>query len=111
MQANILNSLDSLKLPAALFVFAGIYYMKFRNLEKKVDDQNIAKEDKIVVAQLAHDFKGLTMRHIDAMKAIDARHNEAQKKADQRARVHELTIVALAPDDQKHHVIADLKGD
>jgi hypothetical protein len=108
---SVFNALDSLKLPAALLIFAGVYYMKFINLEKKVDAMNIAKEDKTVVAQLANDFKGMTMRHVDAMNKIDLRHNEAQKKADQRARVHELTIVALAPEDQKHHVIADLKGD
>jgi len=100
MQTDIFSALDSMKLPAALLVFAGVYYMKFRNLEKKVDDLNIAKEDKYVVEKLAQDFKGLSMRQ-----------NDATKKADQRARVHELTILALTPADQKHQVIADLKGD
>ena len=98
--AGLLNALDSLKLPAALLIFGGIYFMKFRTLEKTVRDMNIAKEDKTVVAQLAIDFKGLS-----------GKVTEFTNKANQRFRVHELTIVALAPTDQKHEVIADLKGD
>jgi len=97
---SLFAAIDSLKLPAALLVFGGIYYMKFRNLEKTVKAMNIAKEDKTVVAQLALDFKGLSGKVKDFTD-----------KANQRFRVHELTIVALAPEDQKHEVIADLKGD
>jgi len=97
---SFFTAIDSLKLPAALLIFGAIYYMKFRNLEKAVRDMNVAKEDKTVVAQLVIDFKGLS-----------GKVNDSTKKADQRFRVHELTIVALAPKDQKHEVIADLKGD
>jgi hypothetical protein len=119
---SLFKALDSLKLPAVIIVLGAWVSFELRSLkknvhdknialEKTINDMNIAKEDKTVVAQLSQDFKGMTQRHVDAVKTIDARHIEAQKKADQRARVHELTIVALAPDDQKHHVIADLKGD
>lgn len=108
---SLFTALDSLRLPAVLIAFGAWVFFEFRALTKKVHDMNLAKEDKSSVEVLKQDFKGLSMRHNDAVKAIDARHVEAQKKADQRARVHELTIVALAPADQKHDVIADLKGD
>jgi hypothetical protein len=137
---SLFAEIESLKLPAALLIFAGIFYMKFRNLEKTVHDMNVAKEDKTVVAQLtsdlkeihqnkeektvvaqlALDLKGLSNgkedKHVveklvQDFKGLSMRHNDAIKKADQRARVHELTIVALAPEKDKHQVIADLKGD
>jgi cell division protein FtsB len=108
---SLFKALDSLKLPAILIALGVWIVLELRSLKKSVHEQNIAKEDKHVVEKLANDFKGLTMRHNDAMNKIDERHSETQKKADQRFRVHELTILALTPEDQKHHVIADLKGD
>lgn len=94
------SALDTLKLPAIVIVFGTAYVVRFRALEKRIEELNNQKEDKAVVASLATDIKN-----------VSAREAAADNKLERRVSNMGLVLVALAEKEVQHEVIKGLKGE